>query len=263
MPANTEMHSRGGGTAAFDDDPATWSAEAVKEWLKSIDMEQYAACFAKNKIRGKVLALLTEEHLKEAGVVAIGDRVLLHQKCHEIRRAMVHKMRNEVLWESDEHIYTHGCGDWVFKQCTCYPCRIDPDHYKLTGSALYVSEVDNSKAKGCNCQISKRTRTIELAAITGTSDYFTHSVCDCGCAADVVNVRAGAPAPRPTPRTLARAHAGRTQGRARPPPGSPAARAQGRGAADLRAHRDGGRAQPRRAGPGVHEPLGSVDSSAS
>ena len=57
-----------------------------------------------------------------------------------------------------------------------------------TGSALYLSEVDASKAKGCNCQVSKRTRTIELASITGTSDYFAHSACDCGCTADVVNV---------------------------------------------------------------------------
>lgn len=189
MPSNTEMHDRAGSPTAGDDaDPASWSAARVQTWLADIDMQQYAPCFAKNHIQGKVLALLTEDHLREIGVESVGHRVLLFEKCHEIRRAAVHKMRNEVLWESDEQIYTGGCDDWCFKQCTCYSCRVDPDHYKLTGSALYLSEVDASKAKGCNCQVSKRTRTIELASITGTSDYFAHSACDCGCAADVVNV---------------------------------------------------------------------------
>mmetsp|Transcript_36322 Transcript_36322/g.111377 ORF Transcript_36322/g.111377 Transcript_36322/m.111377 type:complete len:218 (-) Transcript_36322:23-676(-) len=169
-------------------DPEKWDVKRVGKWLGDIGMSDYVGCFQQHCVEGKTLGLLTENHLKEIGVTAIGHRVLLHQKCHEIRRAAVHKLRTEILWESDEMIYTGGCQDWCFKQCVCYPCRVDPDHYKLTGSALYVSEVDNSKVKGCNCQVSKQTRTIDLSAITGTNDYYAHSACDCGCAADVVNI---------------------------------------------------------------------------
>ena len=82
MPSNTEMHDRAGSPTAGDDaDPASWSASRVQAWLESIDMHQYAPCFAKNHIQGKVLALLTEDHLREIGVESVGHRVLLFEKC--------------------------------------------------------------------------------------------------------------------------------------------------------------------------------------
>jgi hypothetical protein len=46
-------------------------------WLRSLGLGKYEAAFRENEIDETVLASLTEEHLKQLGVTAIGHRLKL------------------------------------------------------------------------------------------------------------------------------------------------------------------------------------------
>src|SRR5215470_9155434 len=46
-------------------------------WLRSLGLERYEAAFRENEIDETVLPSLTEEHLKQLGVTALGHRVKL------------------------------------------------------------------------------------------------------------------------------------------------------------------------------------------
>jgi SAM domain (Sterile alpha motif) len=46
-------------------------------WLRSLGLEKYEAAFRENEIDETVLPSLTEEHLKQLGVTALGHRVKL------------------------------------------------------------------------------------------------------------------------------------------------------------------------------------------
>ena len=49
----------------------------VGVWLRSLGLGKYEAAFRENEIDGTVLPSLTDEHLKELGVTALGHRVKL------------------------------------------------------------------------------------------------------------------------------------------------------------------------------------------
>ena len=49
----------------------------VVVWLRSLGLAKYEAIFRENEIDGTVLPSLTEEHLKQLGVTALGHRVKL------------------------------------------------------------------------------------------------------------------------------------------------------------------------------------------
>jgi hypothetical protein len=46
----------------------------IREWLRSLGLDQYEAAFRQNEVDSEVLPNLTAEDLRELGVVAIGHR---------------------------------------------------------------------------------------------------------------------------------------------------------------------------------------------
>jgi class 3 adenylate cyclase/predicted ATPase len=56
----------------------------IAEWLRDLDLEQYADAFRDNKIDDKILTKLTSEDLKEIGVVVIGHRRLILSAIEEL-----------------------------------------------------------------------------------------------------------------------------------------------------------------------------------
>src|SRR3954462_962097 len=46
----------------------------VEAWLKSLELEQYAAAFHENDVDAEVLPTLTADDLKELGITSIGHR---------------------------------------------------------------------------------------------------------------------------------------------------------------------------------------------
>jgi hypothetical protein len=51
--------------------------ESLGSWLRSLGLEKYEAVFRQNEIDETVLPNLTEEHLKQLGVTALGHRMKL------------------------------------------------------------------------------------------------------------------------------------------------------------------------------------------
>ncbi|KAH8090045.1 kinase regulator Ste50 [Aureococcus anophagefferens] len=174
-----------------DVDPTSWGVEEVGTWLGSIGLGQYGPAFAKHQVTGEILHMLSEELIKELGVATIGHRVKIAKECLALHKSNENRLRFKVHWEADQIMYEGGCTDWLCKQLMCVPCCDDPDHYKLTGAILYLTSEDRKRSKGyCSglCQTSRATRAVDLSTIAGVSDYHINSVCDCGCAADVISV---------------------------------------------------------------------------
>ena len=56
----------------------SWSVEQVCRFIEEKGFEEdVIELFRVNRIRGQVLSMLTDEELKELGIVALGDRKLL------------------------------------------------------------------------------------------------------------------------------------------------------------------------------------------
>jgi SAM domain (Sterile alpha motif) len=51
--------------------------ESLGGWLQSLGLGKYEAAFRENEIDEKVLPSLTEGHLKQLGITALGHRVKL------------------------------------------------------------------------------------------------------------------------------------------------------------------------------------------
>ena len=59
----------------------------VVVWLRSLGLGKYEAAFRENEIDETVLPSLTEEHLKQLGVTALGHRVKLIDAIAALRSA--------------------------------------------------------------------------------------------------------------------------------------------------------------------------------
>ena len=71
----------------------SWSVAEVSEFLAANDFEdEVIELFRRNKIRGKVLKLLTDNDLQEMGLTAIGDRRLLSHLLQQV--ATIHVQFN-------------------------------------------------------------------------------------------------------------------------------------------------------------------------
>ena len=171
-----------------DVDASEWSTRDVATWLYNLGLGDYASAFAEHKVTGNILPVLSESHFKELGVILVGERALLCQETAKLYRGAVNKRRFRTIWQATGRIYSKGCFDWFCKHLMCVPCCQDPDHYRLTGTTLYVSEIDHKRYNSAFCSTSKHTRAIDLSTIAGVHDLHRSTVCDCGCSADEVTV---------------------------------------------------------------------------
>ena len=62
----------------------SWSVAEVSEFLVANGFDEEVELFRRNKIRGKVLKLLTDRDLQEMGLTAIGDRRLLNHLLQQV-----------------------------------------------------------------------------------------------------------------------------------------------------------------------------------
>jgi len=135
---------------------------------------------------------LSADDFRELGVELVGQRALLQREALLLLRGAASRARFRVLWEADAIEFASGPCNWCFRWITCIHCCEDVDHYKLTGSVLYVTERDLRGYRGSCCATSRDTRAIDLTAVAGVNDVHTSSLCDCGCAADTVSVQLNA-----------------------------------------------------------------------
>lgn len=66
-----------------------WDGVDIDSWLDEIDMKEYKSLFKQHAITtGRRLLSLTEEHLKEIGVVKVGHRIELMSQIDGLRKAV-------------------------------------------------------------------------------------------------------------------------------------------------------------------------------
>jgi len=65
-----------------------WDDGDIDSWLESINMKEYEDLFKQQAITtGRRLLSLTEEHLKEIGIVTVGHRLELSHHINKLRKA--------------------------------------------------------------------------------------------------------------------------------------------------------------------------------
>ncbi|XP_071957592.1 deoxynucleoside triphosphate triphosphohydrolase SAMHD1-like [Antedon mediterranea] len=75
-----------------------WTVDNVYTYLSKKGLEDEAECLKTNKIDGKKLLGLTEEQLKEIGLVTTGQRLKLQEICHELKsRDISYKIFNDPI----------------------------------------------------------------------------------------------------------------------------------------------------------------------
>ena len=83
----------------------------VVVWLRSLGLGKYEAAFRENEIDETVLPSLTEEHLKQLGVTALGHRLKLLDAI--AARACIEQVRRAGMDQGDGHqdrpYRTWGC----------------------------------------------------------------------------------------------------------------------------------------------------------
>ncbi|XP_064455448.1 mitogen-activated protein kinase kinase kinase 20-like [Ornithodoros turicata] len=92
-----QLERRRGCMELYSHNVNTWNEEQVRLWIQQLgcddgtrDLEQYAELFCNQRITGKRLLMLTQEHLKDMGIVPLGHRMAL---LDEIDKLAAHNRR--------------------------------------------------------------------------------------------------------------------------------------------------------------------------
>lgn len=105
------LERRRGCMELYVHDVNTWTVDHVFLWVQQLgcdeatkDLEQYAELFRSQQIAGKLLLLLTVEHLKDMGIAALGHRLALMDEIEKLA------MENRRKFESSQRESTshHG-----------------------------------------------------------------------------------------------------------------------------------------------------------
>lgn len=105
------LERRRGCMELYVHDVNTWNVDHVFLWVQQLgcdeatkDLEQYAELFRSQQIAGKLLLLLTVEHLKDMGIAALGHRLALMDEIEKLA------MENRRKFESSQRESTshHG-----------------------------------------------------------------------------------------------------------------------------------------------------------
>lgn len=97
------LERRRGCMELYVHDVNTWTVDHVFLWVQQLgcdeatkDLEQYAELFRSQQIAGKLLLLLTVEHLKDMGIAALGHRLALMDEIEKLA------MENRRKFESSQ-----------------------------------------------------------------------------------------------------------------------------------------------------------------
>lgn len=122
-----------------------WSAQdVVTNFVSRLNGCEYAGeFFLANRISGKALVLLTEAHLKEMGIQAIGDRVYMLEMIQLLKKKKIELQTTATLWSGETP--ADGCAYnknlWhCLRRYTCY-CCVSRTYWKVTGQGVFYRKV--------------------------------------------------------------------------------------------------------------------------
>lgn len=116
-----------------------WSEhEVVEKYLKPINMEHLSKVFIENKISGAVLLSLEEAHMKELGVLVLGDRIMFMEFLKFLKKHKRDADRSKSLWSGTTPVlscaYHQNCGQFCF-HLIC-PCCVPTVEWRVTGQGI-------------------------------------------------------------------------------------------------------------------------------
>jgi len=127
---------------------ATWSPEdVVNMFVERIDCGYANEMFLANKINGKALMLLREDHLKEMGIQAIGDRVYMLEMIKLLKKKKRELETTAAKWSGETP--AGGCeyskSPFHCFRRYCCPCCHARTYWKVTGQGVFYRRVPPCK----------------------------------------------------------------------------------------------------------------------
>uniref|UniRef100_A0A7M5X4L7 SAM domain-containing protein n=1 Tax=Clytia hemisphaerica TaxID=252671 RepID=A0A7M5X4L7_9CNID len=122
-----------------------WSyQDVVAQFVNKLSGCEYAGeLFLANRINGKSLMLLREEHLQEMGIQAIGDRVYMLEMVQLLKKKKKELQTTATLWSgetpADGCAYNKNCWHCI-RRYTC-PCCVSRTYWKVTGQGVFYRKV--------------------------------------------------------------------------------------------------------------------------
>jgi len=123
---------------------AVWSAQdVINNFIERIGCGYANEMFLANKISGKALMMLREDHLKEMGIQAIGDRVFLLDMINLLKKKKKELQTTASLWSGETPVsgIAYSKGLWHCMRKTCCPCCASRTYWKVTGQGVFYRKV--------------------------------------------------------------------------------------------------------------------------
>ena len=116
-----------------------WNEKDVSDnFLVPLGFGYCSEVFIENRITGPVLLSLTDSHLKELGVMLLGDRIMFLEYATILHKKKRQQERSATLWEgTTPHLscaYSDNCFQCLFRYiCRCCVAKV---HWRVTPQGL-------------------------------------------------------------------------------------------------------------------------------
>ena len=174
---------------------ATWNAATLAAFFQSKGLD--ATCLQQHKITGALAPLLTDDDLKEMGILVVGDRLLFRQYLQELSRRQRFVQRIQAHWQGQERLFFSTCEERVWTLGGLFP--VDPATYKLTATHLKIKRVQPARCGPFRlwcCGTTYASTTIDLSHVddvdvTGVPAPCLQRILCCAVGKDVLQVESG------------------------------------------------------------------------
>jgi hypothetical protein len=171
-----------------------WDAQKLGVFFRKKGLGDYQELLVQHKISGHLAPMLSDDDLKDMGIVIVGDRLMFKHYIKQLsRRERFHK-RIASLWEGQEQVFFSSAE----QSCMTLGgfCPIDPSTYKLTTSHLRVKKVQPIRCgpiRLCCFGASYVSNNIDLSKVDdvdvmGVPAPCVLRVCCCASGKDLVEV---------------------------------------------------------------------------
>ena len=116
-----------------------WTEKDVAEkYLNPLGFSYCSEVFMEQRVTGSVLLSLTDSHLKELGVMLLGDRIMFLDYISILQKKKRQQERSATLWEgTTPHLscaYSDNCCQCLFRYiCRCCVAKV---HWRVTPQGL-------------------------------------------------------------------------------------------------------------------------------
>lgn len=159
-----------------------WQVDEVANWLVSIGYNDLVPLFHRANINGLALSRLTDQLLREIGVLNVGTRLQFMNEVLKVQAIARADWRNRVLWAEDEYRPNYCCFflPYSFPCCCCADMWCGKkDVYTLTNSRINILREKkkwNTPCTGC-CGFMVASDNIDLTLISDIDCGAESSMC--------------------------------------------------------------------------------------